>query len=474
MKYAPLPTQLAGAEFLAARRFGLLADAPRVGKTGAAIIAADYLLADRLLIVTTASGRAVWKRGLADWSVFPRDPQVVTPSNVSSLLSSSGRTPAFEAGDPGSTPGRRTNCFIVGWPSIADPKVRASLMRVEWDLVILDESHNAKNHEAKRTQAIYGDFLKDGAHLDATTAIIGKARAVWCLTGTPLPHSPADAYPMLRALAPDRLAADAAQDWPDVSAHSDFLHRYCVVRMKKLSRFNSIKVIIGGKNLPELRARLEGFLLRRTQEDVGIRPPVYELLPLIVSDKMKRAAEGSLDAGRVLAAAEAGDTKALEMHLGPLRRLTGEIKARAVVDAVKDEFAGGLDKIVLMYWHKDVGQILKEGLASYGVAGIDGSTPDAQRGAAVTSFADPKGARVFLGQVVAAGEAIDLSAASTLWFVEMSFSPKDAAQASLRITNIEQRRQAVVKVVTLEGSIDEAVQARLLSLWTSITEVLAK
>jgi hypothetical protein len=26
------------------------------------------------------------------------------------------------------------------------------------------------------------------------------------------------------------------------------------------------------------------------------------------------------------------------MHLGPLRRLTGEIKARAVVEAVKEEF----------------------------------------------------------------------------------------------------------------------------------------
>lgn len=452
MKYAPLPTQLSGAAFLADRRFALLADQPRVGKTGAAIIAADYVMADRLLIVTTASGRAVWKRGLADWSVFPRDPQIITPS--SSTLT--GR------------------CAIVGWPSVADPKVRSSLMRVEWDLVILDESHAAKNHEAKRTQAIYGDFLRGGETLDETTAIIGKAKAVWCLTGTPLPHSPADAYPMLRALAPGRLEADAAKDWPDVSAHADFLHRYCVVRMKKLSRFNQIPVIMGGKNLPELRDRLDGFLLRRTQEDVGIRPPVYEILPLIVTDKMKRSVEGSLDAGRVLAAAETGDTRELEMHLGPLRRLTGEIKARAVVEAVKDEFAGGLDKIVLMYWHKDVGHILKEALATYGVVGIDGSTPDAARGAAVTSFADPKGARVFLGQIVAAGEAIDLSTASTLFFVETSFSPKDMAQAALRITNHSQQRQAIVKVVTLEGSLDEAMQSRLMTLWTAIKEVLAK
>ena len=52
----PRQTQIDGALFLAKTGRALLADEPRVGKTGAAILAADYELAEKLLIVTTTSG----------------------------------------------------------------------------------------------------------------------------------------------------------------------------------------------------------------------------------------------------------------------------------------------------------------------------------------------------------------------------------------------------------------------------------
>lgn len=445
---SPLPTQLSGALFLAQRQAALLADEPRVGKTGAAILGADYILARRILVVTTASGRAVWMKGFADWSPFGRSAAIVTPATAA----------RFDA-----------DVAIVGWPSVADPKVRSVLLSRTWDLVLLDEAHNAKNFDAKRTQAVYGVVETDGT-LDTGTAILAHASAVWPLSGTPMPHNPSDLYPMLRALAPERLEAHG--DWPDVTAPGDFLHRYCQVRMKKLSNFRRIPVVVGSKNLEELRARVDGFLLRRTQADVGIREPVYDTLPLLVTDKMRRIADGDLERGAVLDAAARGDTKTLEMHLGPLRRLTGEMKAGAVIEAVRDEFDGGLDKIVLMFWHKDVGEILRTGLAAFGVVGIDGSTPDAARAAAVARFQTDPACRVFVGQIQAAGEAIDLSAAAELWFVETSFTPKDMAQAALRITNHSQHRQAIVKVVTLAGSIDEAMQSRLMMLWTAIREVL--
>ena len=185
-----------------------------------------------------------------------------------------------------------------------------------------------------------------------------------------------------------------------------------------------------------------------------------------------RRAEKDLDRSAILKAATNGDTKALEMHLGPLRRITGEIKAEAVVEAVKDEFACGLDKIVLAYWHKGVGKILLDGLADFGVVGIDGSTPPEARERNTARFQNDPKCRVFLGQIEAAGESIDLSTAAVLWFVETAFSPKSMKQMSLRITNHGQKRQAVVKVCALEGSIDEALQASLMRLWTAIREVL--
>lgn len=445
----PMPHQLAGARFLANRRTALLADMPRCGKTGAAIMAADYIMAETVLVITTASGRGVWKRGFADWSAFNRPLQVIEGQKKL---------------DP------KTAVAVAGWGGLTSPKIRSELLRRNWSLIILDESHAAKSFEAQRTMALYGLPLEGGRVLSKTTALINKGETIWCLTGTPLPNSPADAYPMMRALCPERLAASG--DLPDVTTYKAFLSRYCVVKPKKIGWHRWIDVVIGGRNLEELRGRLDGFLLRRTQEHVGIRPPIYETFPLLVSDKVKREAQAGLDTAKVLAAAEAGDTKKLEITLGPLLRLTGEIKARAVVEVVRDEFDGGLDKIVLMAWHKDAMQILRDGLSTYGVVGIDGATSPAKRAEAEIRFrTDPK-TRVFIGQIRAACEAIDLSAASELLFVETTFQPAMMGQAAQRISNVDQTKNTRVRVAVLADSIDEVLQASLMRKWVDIRKVI--
>lgn len=448
----PLPTQLSGAMFLAARSGALLADQPRVGKTGAAIIAADYILANHILIVTTKSGCSVWRRALTEWSSFGRTSQVLTPSRPNL--------------DP------NISCAIVAWGSIADNKVRAALLKRKWDLVIGDEDHMVKSFEAKRTQAFYGVLSDDGTTLYRNNSLASMAPVCWPLTGTPLPNSPFDMYPRLRALAPERLAA--RNGWPDVTAQKAFKDRYCVTRPMKIGRGSftrRVDVIVSGKNEAELGARIGDFMLLRTQEDVGIRPPVYETSPLPITDRQRAEIE-ALDGAGILAAAEAGDTRKLELHMGPLRRLTGEIKAKLIVDAMKDEFECGLDKVVLMRWHSEVGRIIRDGLSKYGVVSIDGTTSSRDRLRAEEQFRDDPNTRVFDAQIQAAGEAIDMSAAALLIFVEQSFIPKDMKQASLRITNHTQTRQAFVRVAVLEGSVDEALQTVLLRKWGSIREVL--
>ncbi len=444
----PLPHQLKGAEFLAQRTHALLADAPRVGKTGAAIIGADYIHAERILVITTASGRPVWARGFKDWSAFYVHTEVLYKGALTEKHLSADR-------------------LIVGWPALTANFKK--LAAQQWDLVLIDESHYAKSVDAKRTQALYGGF--SGATRYAKYAIADAAKRAWCLTGTPIPNAPNDLFPMMRALCPDRLSAD----WGpvDVLSYGDFLHRYCIVRKKKLSRWNSIDVVVGGKNLDELKARLDGFWMRRTQQDVGIKSPIYDLLPLHISDaqrrKIEREVEGAED---ILAAAETGETKSLEMHLGTLRRTTGSIKAAGVVQAVKDEFESGLDKVVIMCWHKDVMDAIAEGLKKFGVVRVDGSTSPTNREIAQNAFQTSGSARVFVGQIVACGEAIDLSAAADLIFAESSFVPKDMAQAALRITNHGQERQPRVRVAALEGSIDEALQSILVRKVATNKEIM--
>lgn len=449
----PFPHQTVGAEFLAERKTALLADMPRVGKTGTTILALDLNLEARVLIVTTASGRPVWKKAFADWSSYGRRVQVVATDK--DVIHSN------------------YNVVIVGWGAMGNAKIRAALIARKWDRLVLDESHFAKSIDTKRTQAVFGEFTLGGSLIDDSRSLFRAADGkVWCLTGTPLPNSPADLYPMLRSMRPDCLLAKDGH--PDVTKYDNFLHRYCIVRMKKIGNFRKIPVVMGGRNLEELKARIGDFMLRRTQQDVGIRAPFYDILPLSVSSAMRKAANGDLQMKQIVEAAEANDTRALEMHLGPLRRLTGEIKADAVAEAVSEELDNGTDKIVLAYWHTAVGDKLADSLAKYGTVGINGSTSATVRAGAVEEFNKPDGPRVFLAQIQAAGEAIDLSVSATLWFVETSFSPKDMKQMSLRITNHTQTRQALVRVCALEGSIDEALQAILLRKMTAIREVLTQ
>lgn len=448
----PFPHQIDGALFLAHQTAKLLADEPRCGKTGAAIMAADLELAQRILVVTTASGRAVWKRAFPNWSKMPRSVGILADSN-----------------------GKLYDVTIVSWAGITTPGIRAKLLAAEWDRVILDESHYAKSIEAKRTQAALGEFLQDGLTLVHTLSLANRAAGrVWYLTGTPIPNAPNDLYPMLRVSRPECLAADEAKGWKDVTRYGDFLHHYCHVRMKKISAWKRVPVVMGGKNLPELRERIGDFIMLRTQQDVGIREPIYDLLPLAVSPAQRREAEKDLDAAAILKAAEDGDTKSLEMHLGSLRRITGSIKAGAAAVAVREEFECGLDKIVLAYWHREVGDMLADALAEFGVLRIDGSTSAHARGSIEQCFLNDPKARVMLAQIEAAGEAVDFSSAALLWFVEVAFSPKSMKQMALRITNHHQTRQALVRVCVLDGSIDEGLQAILLRKWTAIREVIGK
>lgn len=449
MSMIPFPHQIVGAKFLAERQSALLADSPRVGKTGTAIMAADMNLEEKVLVITTASGRPVWQRAFKQWSPFNRDVQVIAKA----------------------TDQLKAAVAIVGWGGITNPQIRSMLLRRKWDRIISDEAHFSKSFEAARTRAVYGEPHEDGSLINTSSALIRAGdNKVWMLTGTPQPSDPRDWYPHLRSLRPGALQANG--DMPDVTKFSHFMHRYGEYRFKKLNNWKKVPVFIKGKNLAELNARIGDFMLLRTQQDVGIREPIYDILPLAVSPAIRREVEGDLKAEQILAAAEAGDTRALDMHLGPLRRLTGEIKARAVVEAVKDEFACGLDKIVLAYWHKDVGQILKDGLSTFGVVGVDGSTSPKKREENVDRFQSDPSTRVFLGQIEAAGEAIDLSTAATLWFVETAFSPKSMKQMSLRITNHGQTRQVIVRVCAMAGSIDEALQEILLRKWEAIREVL--
>ena len=440
-----MTTQLIAADFLARRQRAFLWDSPRVGKTGAAVIAADYIGARSALVVTTASGRGVWRRAFPAWQTIPRRVRVL-----------------------GSDPEGSTDVGVVSWGMLSSiPRA----IRQRPDLIILDEDQEATNPEAQRSQHVYGSPVDDGAEMLTARAVVQPGDRVWHLSGTPFPHDLGNGWMRLRASFPELLKA--RNGWPDVTRFGDFRDRYCRIGRKKLPNGERILVVLGGKNEAELRERIAGTFLRRTQADVGIQPPRYETLPLVVSAAERARFAETPNERKILTAAAAGKTYDLEMELGSLWRQTGVVKARATVEAVKEQMRCGLDKLVLAYWHRDVGDILEEGLRSFGLVRLDGSTSPAERESCEKRFRAPSN-RIFLGQIQSAGEAIDLSPADEMWLVEYAMSPRLMEQVSKRIVNVEKKRNCFVRVVTIDQSIDDKIGERLLSLWQSINGVVGK
>jgi hypothetical protein len=408
----------------------LLWDEQRVGKTAPAIVASGEMGLARVLIVTPVAGVGVWRHQWKLWDRWGRKPTIIPWSRFS--MSS-------YKGDG------------IG----------------HYDLVILDEAHYAKNAASMRTKRVLGTLY--GNRIDTTRALVSRAPRIWCLTGTPAPHDVGDLFPVLRTLFPGILSTPG---FPLVDTFERFRARYCIMQLRKIGK-RWIKVVVGGQNLDELNRRLNGLFLRRRQSDVGIRPAHWDTMPIEISPYERARMFADIDLDALMRAAHSNALS--DPSLAVIRRITGTHKARATIDLARSYFdAYEGEKLVLAYWHKDVGDVLEEGLEKFRPVRVDGSTTGVERTARVARFQVHPEARVFLAQIVAAGEAIDLSASSEMWFVESTFTPAQMAQMGSRITNLNQPKQCLVRVAALEDSVDELIQDRLVDLSRSIAHTLGE
>lgn len=422
------PYQDQGARFLAARRVAWLCDDMGLGKTRQAIAAADRIGAVRILVLCTASGRAVW---LAEFEAV----QAMRRTVAVILKAADVREMA--------------DVVIVNYDRL--PALAGTLRAVVWDVVILDEAHALKEPKTKRAKLVLGK------RHDRKGGIVERARRVWCLTGTPVPNWPHELWPLLHALAPSRI---------DGASYRTFLFRYCKVASSDFGHR-----VVGARNLDELNARTGPIFLRRLADQVldlpGIRWSTLPLSGHLVDDgltvEVRERLKLSLDRDEI-----PQDDPSISRAM----RLIGEAKAPALAQWVLEALANGLDKIVIMAWHRSVLDILGNELApKHRMVRLDGGSTAREREYAVESFQNDPKTRVFTGNIRAAGEAITLTAASELLFAELSWTPGQNAQAAKRIYRIGQKRPVHIRTAVLHRSLDEAVVAVLRRKTSAIVDL---
>ena len=409
------PYQIDGAAFLASRKHALLADEPGLGKTAQAIKAlcvlpGDPVLLSRVLVVCPASVVENWKREIVK----------------------------FGPGGP--------------WPGIAVysyEKVQKAILPAHLDVLIIDEAHYLKSATSKRTRAV----LKE---------LAPRADRVWLLTGTPMPNNPAELWPALSHLAPERILSTSGKPY----SYWQFVAKFC----KTVDNGFGLR-IVGAKNHDDLKQRLDGFMLRRTKAEVAADMPPIAFENLYVEGRVAhtddtRAAEWAL--AEALRDEGVEGLRSMSAHVATLRRLTGLAKVAACAEWISDFVEGGRQLVVFAH-HREVIDGLKAALKHVPLAVVTGSTADRQR--EVDAF-QGGGAQVFLGQIAAAGTGITLTAASDVLFVESSWVPADNSQAAMRVHRIGQSEPCLVRFATLAGSIDEDIQRAVTRKTADITRIV--
>ena len=428
------PYQVEGAEWLAGRKYALLADDPGLGKTTQLIRAMDLVCAENALCIVPAVGRVNWGREIEEGSIFsPKVNLVFKPKDF-----------------------KKDNGIIT--VVSYDLVCRIPELIRPWDILIADESHFVKSKTAKRTKAL--------------VKIAQISNRVWFATATPSPRGdPGEMYVMLKLFG--KYTKDYWSYVREFCAGYDGNHGFVITGIRPQAK-------------DRLKGMLDSILLRRTKEEVmGQLPPITfgeitveagevdeeicftkqwvdgkntpNLLRKEVEEQftlmqslMKTVGEGR-DWMTALGAMEASTST--------LRKYVGLQKVDGVADMVKLKLESGTDKIILFAIHRDVIETLRVKLKAYSPVTLYGGTPCNKRQLNIDKFQSNDKCRVFIGNIKAAGVLITLTASSHVIIVEPSGVPGDNAQAVMRAHRIGQTRPVTVEFVTLDGNeLDKKIQ----------------
>lgn len=385
------------------------------------------LKAFRVLILCPASLRLNWAREVETWTAGTRKTCVLK----------TGGDHIIDANEM---------VVITSYALASRNPLLQMLAAREWDLLVLDESHQCKNVTSQVSRA-------------CLVTLWAKARYRLALTGTPVPNGRAvEAWPLFSRLCPEKFGA-----W------KPYASRYCIPEETPWGL-----TYPRSKNLEELSTiARERFMVRRTRETVlGELPPLMRsVVPLDVPLLRIREAEEGIDLDALLKAMESGIPLRSD-HISTARRKLGILKAPVAIDYLKD-LLEEIHSVVVFCHHKEVFFALKDGLreGNLEVVSISGATSAEERQKAVDTFQSGY-ANVFLGSISAASTGITLTASSVVVFVEADWVPSTNEQAEGRVRRIGQKESMRAIYLVVPGSLDEAVQRAVIRKQKNIEKIV--
>lgn len=442
-----LPYQRAGIQFSLGKDAVLIGDEMGLGKTIQALGIANASKAKKILIVCPASLRLNWQREAEKWLV----------EDLTIGLVNKGKCPAD------------ADVLIINYDVLS--KHRKTIDLYEWDLLIADEAHYAKNPKAARTKALVGHW--NYKKKEWTKEPIKAKRRV-LLTGTPIVNRPIELWPLVSYLDPD--------EWDNFFRYA---RRYANAHNNGFGWDFS-----GAANLEELQEKLRStILIRRLKADVladlpakrrqVIEIPANGASSVVAAEQAAwQSQEDRLSDLRsaVQLAKVAEDTSAYREavealregarvafgEMAKVRHETARAKTSYVVDHVADAADG--QQVIVFAHHLDVIDIIATGLRDRGlrVVTLTGNDSMTARQSAVDSF-QAGHADVFVGNLRAAGVGLTLTASSHVVFAELDWVPATLSQAEDRAHRIGQTESVLVQHLVIEGSLDATIAEQVVA-----------
>lgn len=330
--------------------------------------------------------------------------------------------------------------------SLTDEVVR--LARRARVVLAVDESFNAKNPEARRT--------------DALMRVREFCARAFVLCGTPAPN-----------------------------AGADLVSQFDLV---------DLGLTFGGLKLPKdreeanqvVRERLEraGFYLRSLKQQVLPELPGREFVTVNVAltGDQKRAYDAAcadlvLDLRKTTDEEFAANIASFLARRAMLLRICSdptpvvpgydEIPAKIVaLDGLLGRILARGDKVVLWSFYRTTLELLCRRFEHYGLVRVDGSVPSAGRREAVRRFQNDPEVRVFVGNPAAAGAGLTLTAGRVAIYESMSNQAAHYMQSLDRIHRRGQTEDVEYYFLVCDDSLEVAEQRRLLDKTQTQSELL--
>jgi SWI/SNF-related matrix-associated actin-dependent regulator of chromatin subfamily A-like protein 1 len=433
------PFQQQGVEFLASSQAAILADDTGLGKSAQLITAADANLAERVLIICQAISVVSWKIELPKWTKFSRDIFLLNGKNTNIPKGPIAVIATYD--------------FF----GTREKKALAKMMQGtdRFDVVFLDEVQALKSKTAKRTQAIYGARLENNGVLTRFGLDLANPPKVFLSSATLTPNSVAELYPHLRTLFPHVLQ----NLFNKVATQQEFENMFCIVDTTQYGR-----QIRGNKRpmIPVLKQAMAPHILVRSKADVApeLGAINYLELPLDVKTDYVELAprDGHVDfVGEELFLTQL-QAEATTTAMSTARKALGEAKAKEVIPWIENFLSDPAKKLVVFAHHTAVIDMLGAHFVNeVGVARICGQTSQSMRGIMVREFQQEPSVRLFIGQTIAAGTSITLSAASDVLLIEPDWTPANNYQAISRCHRIGQKSTVNAYFATAVGTLDQRI-----------------